>query len=198
MKRPAVVAVRLRAELGGEVLGAPGDAGEPRACAAVGAAEEKRCGGFGRERQDLDRAVGEPVQRLARGELGIEMRDRRAAFGLGQQDRIGAAGNHGIEVGIGQAGVERIHAHDELRPVRRAGVLLEIGERGLPRAGLAVRRNRVLEVEDQRIGAGLGPLRELALAVGGNEEVGADHADFGRISMKAWRLHSATSLSFWL
>ena len=119
MKRPLRVAVGLAAEFGRQILRAPGDAGEARACAAIGAAEKQRRGGLGRERQNLDAALGQAVQRLARGELGVEMNDGRAAFGLGQQDRVGPPGDHGVEIGVGQAGVERVHAHDEARALCR-------------------------------------------------------------------------------
>ena len=82
-------------------------------------------------------------------------------------------------------------------------MVLEIGECGLARASLPIRRNRVLQIEDQSIGPGLRAFRKLAFAVGRDEEVrarhgmipksghrvfGQDHAQnyvFGRISMKA-------------
>ena len=53
------VAVGLRAEFGRQVLGAPGEPVEPRARAAIGAGEEQRRRGLGRDRDDLDVAVGQ-------------------------------------------------------------------------------------------------------------------------------------------
>ena len=215
-----LIAVRLRAKLRGQILRAPGDAGEPRTCVAIRAAEEKRRGGFGGERENFDRAVRQPVQRLARGELGVEMSDRRAALRLRQEDRIRFARDHDIEIVIGQPRVERVHTHNELWPVRRSRMLSEVGKRGLARARFAILCNRVLQIEDQRVRAGLRAFRELPFAVSRDEQIGsyqrtilrpwfetrgkhrAPHHEglsyFGRISMKAWRLHSATSLSFWL
>ncbi len=98
------------------------------------------------------------------------MRDRRAAFRLRQQDHVRAPGHHAVEIGVGQAGVERVDPHDEARTLRLGGVLLQVGERGFARAGLAVGRDRILQIEDDRVGAGLGPLGEFAFAVGRDEE----------------------------
>ena len=58
------VAVCLGAELGGEIFGAPGQRGEPRACAAIGAAQEQRGCRLGRERDDLDCAFRKAVDRF--------------------------------------------------------------------------------------------------------------------------------------
>ena len=159
----------------------------------IGAGEEDRGRRFGRQREDLDAPSGQAVQRLARGELGVEMDDGLAAFGLRQHDRVRAAGNDRVEIGVGQAGVERVDAHEEARARRARRVVLQKGQRRLPRARLALGRDRILEVEDQRVGAACRSLVELLRAVGRNEEEGT-HQAVGRFSMKACRLHSATSL----
>ena len=52
-------------------------------------------------------------------------------------------------------------------------MLPQEGERRLPRLSLALGRDRVLEVEDQRVGTALEAFRQLALAVGRNEEKGS-------------------------
>ena len=69
------VAVGLGAELDRQVLGAPGQALQPLACAGIGAGEEHRLRGFGRDRDDVERAVGQAVDRLARGDLGVAVDD---------------------------------------------------------------------------------------------------------------------------
>ena len=74
----------------------------------VGAGLEQRCGGFGRDRDDLDGAVGQPAGRLAHRELGVEMRDRAAAFRLRQHDRVRLGGDDGIEIGVGEAGLQAV------------------------------------------------------------------------------------------
>ena len=40
-----------------------------------------------------------------------------AAFRLGKHDGVGLAGDNGIEVGVGHAGVEAIDAHEQARPL---------------------------------------------------------------------------------
>ena len=98
------VAVGLGAELDRQVLRAPGQALEPLARAAVGAGEEHRLRGLGGDRDDVERAVGQAVDRLARGDLGVAMGDGRAALGLGKHDAVGTAGDHGVEIVVGQPG----------------------------------------------------------------------------------------------
>ena len=60
----------------------------------------------------------------------------------------------------------------------------------------------VLEVQDERVGAGCGALGELALTIAGDEEEGADHepasSAAGRLRMKAARWQEATSTPSWL
>ena len=58
---------------------------------------------------------------------------------------------------------------------RRHG-LVEEGRRALPRPRLAVERDRVLEIDDQGVGAARHRLVEHFRAVGGDEEEGAHHA----------------------
>ncbi len=64
-------------------------------------------------------------------------------------------------------GVERVDA-DIYLLVRVTGV--EHLAHRTPRADFLVRRDRILEVEDQRVGRRLPGIFELALAVAGNEQ----------------------------
>jgi hypothetical protein len=104
------------------------------------------------------------------------VRDGWTALGLGQQDRVGAAGDDTVEIRVGEAGVERVHPHHQ-RLLARTAMLPEIGEGGLARPRLAVGCDRVLEVEDQRVGLAVGAFGELLVAVGRNEEEGAHWGD---------------------
>ncbi len=128
------------------------------------------------------------MDRLARGQLGIEMRDRGAALGLGQHDRVGTSGHDRVEIGIGQPSLERIDAHHQgwagLAFVR----ILEKGARGRARGLLAFGRDRVLEIEDERVRLADERLGELRRAVAGHEQRGAQRRDHcGRMRMNAWR-----------
>ena len=86
---------------------------------------------------------------------------------LGSRIESAPAGDNGVEVGVGQSGVERIHPHDE---TVAASMCFQERERRLACSRLAPGRDRVLEVEDQRVGAALETFCQLALAVGRNEE----------------------------
>ena len=101
------------------------------------------------------------------------MRHRGAAFGLGEHDGVGLAGHHRVEVGVGHAGVEAVDAHQKPRAVLLALHGFQKIQRRLARDVLALGRNRILEVEDHRVGAAGEGLVELGPAVGGNEEKGA-------------------------
>ena len=54
--------------------------------------------------------------RLARRELGVGVDHGRAAFRLRQQDRVRSRRHDGVEVGVGEAGRERVDAHEQARP----------------------------------------------------------------------------------
>jgi hypothetical protein len=97
-----------------------------------------------------------------------------------------------VEIGVGEAGGESVDANDEARA--RFGfhrVLHEI-RRARARAGLARGGNRILEVDDHRVGAARHRLVELAPAVGRDEQQRAHQ--LGRMRMNTCRRHSATSL----
>ena len=112
-ERAVGFAVGFRAEFGRQVLGSPGHADEPRAAILVGAGGEQAHGRFDRLRQDLDRAFRQAGDGFARGQLGVEMGDGRAALGLGEQDGVGRSGNDRVEIGVGHAGVEPVDAHQQ-------------------------------------------------------------------------------------
>jgi hypothetical protein len=109
------------------------------------------------------------------------MDHRRAAFRLGEHNAVGTAGHHGIEIVVGQAGGEPVDADVEARALRCGARLLE--KRRGDRAGLSLarRRNRVLEIEQQRIGAAAHALGEFLRAVAGDEEEGT-HASSVRVA----------------
>ncbi len=155
-------------------------------------AEKKSGGGFDRLRQDFDRTFGQSGDGFARGQLGVEMRHARAAFRLRKQNRVRRAGNDGVEIGVGHAGVEAVDAHQQARALFLRLRGLEVFKRGGARVSLALGRDRILEIEDDGVGAARHRLVELGPAVGGNEEQRPHH--FGRMLMKALRWHSATSV----
>ena len=111
------VAVGLGAELGGQIFGAPGQ----RAKAAC--SRRHKC-----RRGTSDAAVsvaigmiliwpsGRPFCGLAHRELGVGMDDGRAAFRFRQHDGVGPARRDRVEIGVGQAGMQAVDAHDEIRP----------------------------------------------------------------------------------
>ena len=124
---------------------------------------------------------------------------------FGSMMASGFAGDHGIEIGVGQPGLQAVDAHEQVRPRRasRRSASAETPPRCRARARLALGRDRIFEIDDDRIGAARHRLVELLGAVGGNEQKGAHgkvrtRAHFGRMRMKAWRRHSATSLLSWL
>ncbi len=144
--------------------------------------------------EDLDGVIGKAVDCLARRELGIGVDHARAAFGLGQHDGIGARGHDCIEIGVDQSGRDGVDAHQEARAVGRLASFLEEVRGAFSGGDLAFRRDRVLEVDDHGVGAARHGLVELVAAVGRHEEKGAHY--IGRMRMKTWRRHSATSLLF--
>ena len=99
--------------------------------------------------------------RFARGELGVGMDDRRAAFRLRQQDRIRLRRHDGVEVGVGQAGRDAVDAHQQARALRLRHRRLEKRRRARARGVLAVGRDRILEVDDHGVGAARERLVEL-------------------------------------
>ena len=97
------VAIGLGADLGGEILRAPGQRGEPRARTGIGRAVEQGNCCLGRQRKNFNVAIRQAGQRFPRRQLRIEMGDRRTALGLRQQDRVGFSRHDGIEIGVDQA-----------------------------------------------------------------------------------------------
>jgi hypothetical protein len=185
-------AVRFRVDGGGQILAGPGERRKALGRAAIRAELENGRGRFGGEHKELGRAVGQSRDRFARGELGIEQRRVRARAAFRQHDAVGRAFEHGVEIAVEQAGVERVHAHIELRACGGFARLLEKPNDRGPRRDLRIGGDGVFEIEHERVGARAERLLELFRAVAGNEEEGAHYA--GRFFMKACRLHSATSL----
>ncbi len=120
------------------------------------------------------------------------MKDARTAFGLGQHDGVRARGYHGVEIGIGEAGGKSVDADQQARAVRGFDGILDEIRCAAAGGGLVFRRDRVLEVDDHRVSAARHRPVELPAAVAGDEEQRAHQR--GRMRMKTWRRHSATSL----
>src|SRR5215472_3558918 len=155
------VAVRLRAELGRKVLGSPGQSFEPGARPAIGTGEKQRGRGLGRDRHDLDRTLGQTRDRLTRQKLRIGTNDIGAAFCLRQHDGVGTRGHDGVEIGVGKTGRKSVDANEEARAVRSFGGTRDESRRPYARIGLALRRNRIFEIDDHRVGAARHRLVEL-------------------------------------
>ena len=189
--------MRLRPELGREILGAPGQPDQPRALrgalAPKGAGQKQSRRALDRHGDDLDMPLGQPGDRLVGGELGIGVHDRGAALGLRQQDGVGPRRHDRLEIGIDEAAAEPIDAHADEGTPRQARRLRHEGGRARARRRLAVRRNRILQVHDHGVGAAAERLVELPAAVGGHEQERAHQR--GRIRIRACRRHCATSRS---
>ncbi len=172
MRLPSGFAVGLGAELGGNVLRPPGEADEPRAAIAISAGGEQAGGSLHRLRQDLDMARGQAGLGFARGQLGVDFGDGGRALGFRKQYGIRLARHDGVEIGVGHAGVEPVDAHQQARALLGGDDFVEEFERGGARHVLALGRDRILEIEDDAVGAAGESLVELGPAVGGNEEQG--------------------------
>ena len=195
MKRPSASRLASAPSSADRSSGAPGHADQPRACSrdrcrretAPAAVSVRVCARI------LIVPFGRPA--IASRAVSLASRWMTAAppSAFGNRMASGLPGNDGVEVGVDQAGVEPVDAHEQARARSRfAGVAFEKCPAPLARRRLAVRRDRILEVEDDaRRRRSPSPCRASA-AVGGNEEKRAHH--FGRMMMKAWRWHSATSL----
>jgi enoyl-CoA hydratase/carnithine racemase len=137
----AGVAIGFGADFGREIFRAPRHADQSRGAVAICTRREKTRGGFDRLRQNPDVAFRQIGDRLAGGQLGIDMRHRCAAFRFGKQDRIRGAGDDCIKIAVDHTGFEAIHAHQQLRPILCAAGVFQKRERKLPRFGFAVRRD---------------------------------------------------------
>ena len=141
---------------------------------------------------------GNPFSASRDRKLGVEMDHRGAAFRLRQHDGVGRRGHDRIEIAVNEAGVDRIHAHQQARAVL------------WPRARFSGRRarscarppcwRRKSESSRSTISASAPLAMPLSsffgLSPGTKRRERKAYA--GRLSMKACRRHSATSLSFWL
>jgi hypothetical protein len=121
-----------------------------------------------------------------------------AADRLRQDDAVRRRRHDAVEVGVGQARHEPVDAHEQARPFRPAPRRPQEVRGDLTGRLLPGRRHRILEVGDDGVGARLHGFLELAGAVAGHEQVGAQHQALPRFFMKACRRHSATSVPSWL
>ena len=83
-------------------------------------------------------AVGKVVDRLAHGEFGVDMDDRGAAFRLRQHDGVRLCRRDGIEIGIGEAGLQAVHAHQQIGPRLCRHGLFQKRRRAFPGPRLAL------------------------------------------------------------
>ena len=111
------------------------------------------------------------------------------AVGIWQNDADRPGGHQRAEVVERIAGIERIDAYPHIA----IGILGKKSGHILARGGPGIRGDRILEVQDQCVGAGLARLRQLPVAVGRDEKKTSTHAGFRNIN--AVRLHSPTSSS---
>jgi hypothetical protein len=104
----------------------------------------------------------------------INSRELGRALHLGDEQPEGARPARGVRVVEGKPRRDRVDAHEHGRAVaadRRHRVL-----QGIPRARLLLRRHRVLEIEDDGVGAALVRLGKETLGAGRDIEERADHA----------------------
>ena len=163
-------AVVTGTERGGQVFGAPHQAPDPRAAIAVAAQGEEGIGRFGHDRHDAGRAWCDAMRGLEGVQVVGNAAHVIAMAGLGQHDAVRPVRHHGGQIVDGQAGVQRIDAHEQRLPAVRGG---QHGGGDCPGFHLAGRRHRVFQVEDQRIGRAFARLLELAGAIARHEEHGA-------------------------
>jgi hypothetical protein len=76
--------------------------------------------------------------------------DRCGAFRLGQHEAVGLAGKDRGQIGLGQPAGQRVDADEQAH--RAVGSGEDIRHRRA-RVGLSAWRNRILQIEDQGIGA---------------------------------------------
>jgi len=133
------------------------------------AAEVEDCGRrLGRDHDETHRPARHPGAHLERVEPVADPQEVRGTVRLRHHDPVEPRRDDRREVVEREAGVERIDPHPEApvaRPARVEGVAHEAA-----RGRLVLRRDRVLEVEDQRVGAGALRAGEFPLAVAGGEE----------------------------
>jgi len=140
--------------------------------------------------------VGQARDRLTRRELRVGTNDIGAALSLRQHDGVGTRGHHGVEIGVGETGRKSVDANQEARAVGGFDGILDESRCPHSRVGLALRRNGIFEIDDHRVGAARHRLVELFPIIGRDKEQRTHHR--GRMRMKTWRRHSATSLLSWL
>ena len=75
-----------------------------------------------------------------------------------------------VEIGVGQTAVERIDAHVETGAGAQPARFAEESGGGRAGGGLGGERDRILEIDDQRVGAALQRLGELLVVVAGDEQ----------------------------
>ena len=134
----------------------------------VGVKGEHRLCRLGGDDRDLDRADRHTGLRLEGVEIVAEADDVLRAVRFRNEDAVESRLHHGGEIVEGQARVERIDAHEE-GPVARLPIFEKPRDMGARRRLLAG-RDGILEVEDQRVGAGRLRLGELAFRIAGNEQ----------------------------
>jgi hypothetical protein len=98
------------------------------------------------------------------------MNDRGPAFRLWQHDCIRLCRRNRIEIGVDQSGLQAVHPHYQIRPLRICHRIFEKSRGGVARARFAVQSDRILKIDDQRVGAARHRFVERARAVGRGEQ----------------------------
>ena len=160
-------AVRLRADVGGEILGAPGEACDTRGQPSPAAEAQHGARLLGDDGQHRDGAARDSVRCLERLEPVIDAPQVVERLGLRQQDAVRPRRDHGREIGERIGAVDGIDAH----PLRhRTAHGCEVPCDLDACSAAAIGRDRILEVEDHGVRAARRGLREAFRAVTRNEQ----------------------------
>ena len=109
----------------------------------------------------------DPGSRLEGIEIQRQTVDVRSAGAFRQHDAVGPTRHDGGKVAKRHPGIKCVDAN--IVSLSRIPGIQHLAHRA-PRTDLLLRGNRILEIEDQRIGRGLLGAFELAQAVTGNEQ----------------------------
>ncbi len=165
--KAAVAAIARGAERGGKVFGAPHHSPQPRAHILEVEQFHHRPRRLGGDRDDACGALLDPGRSLERIKVQRKLVDVGSARAFRQHDAVGPSRHHGGEIAERHIGIERVDPDKDFL-VRIA--LIEHAARDAARHHLLLRRDGILEVENQGIGRGLLRALELPWAIAGNEQ----------------------------
>src|SRR6516225_8560260 len=168
-KGPAAVSLSRgeRAERRAQIFPSPGHGHQPGVLAGIAAEADHRGGRFRRHHQQLELARGNAGGNLERVEIVRDEIDNPDAVDFRDQNAVEARANHGRQIFQGKPRAERIDP-DQERPVPWAAAQQFLD--GAAGERLSPWRDRVLEIEDQRVRTDPVGLGEFAFAVGRHEK----------------------------